>query len=111
MGIPGPQDRHPGAALTIAVALGALAAGIGACESPPRAKPWRHAPDPTKVAAAAPRSPALAPDDAAPGLADRGHTLRIHMDAEPKHLNPMLAPSVWTRRIAMGKSILRTSPR
>ena len=98
MGIPGPQDRHPGAALTIAVALATAAA----CESPPRARPWRHAPDPTKVAEAAPRSPALAPDEAAAARADRGHTLRIHMDAEPKHLNPMLAPSVWTRRISMG---------
>jgi ABC-type transport system substrate-binding protein len=99
MGIPGPQDRHSFAALTIAVAL---ALGCAACESPPRSKPWRHEPDPTKVAEAAPRSAALAPDATDAPRADRGHTLRIHMDAEPRHLNPMLAPSVWTRRIAMG---------
>src|SRR6185436_7632077 len=96
MGIPGPQDRRFAAALTIAVAA-------SACESPPRARPWRHAPDPAKVAEAQPRSPALATDDVgADRRASRDHTLRIHMDAEPRHLNPMLAPSVWTRRIAMG---------
>jgi peptide/nickel transport system substrate-binding protein len=100
MGIQGPQDRHRTAALTISIALAAALLG---CESPPRAKPWRHAPDPTKVAEAQPRSPALASDDAGAALrANRDHTLRIHMDAEPRHLNPMLAPSVWTRRISMG---------
>lgn len=94
----GPQDRRQTAALTISVALAILAS----CESPPRAKPWRHAPDPTKIAEAAPPSPALATPAGAPTLADRAHTLRVDMDAEPRHLNPMIAPSVWTRRIAMG---------
>jgi peptide/nickel transport system substrate-binding protein len=112
MGIRGPQGRHSRAALTTAVALVALAA-LAACESPPRSKPWRHEPDPTKVAEAAPRSPALAPDTADAPRADRSHTLRIHMDAEPRHLNPMLAPSVWTRRIAMGtifETLVRYAP-
>ncbi len=100
MGTRGPQDQRPTAALTIAVAA---IAGAIACESPPRARPWRHAPDPTKVAEAQPRSPALAAEEVNAELrANRDHTLRIHMDAEPRHLNPMLAPSVWTRRIAMG---------
>jgi peptide/nickel transport system substrate-binding protein len=100
MSIRAPQDRHLAAALTITVALGLA---LGACESPPRSRPWRHAPDPASAAEAAPRSPVLAADDGAADLrARRAHTLRIHMDAEPRHLNPMLAPSVWTRRIAMG---------
>jgi len=110
MGIRGPQDHRRAAALTIAIAL---AGSLGACESPPRAKPWRHEPDPTKIAEAAPRSPQLAPDEGAPIPADRAHTLRIHMDAEPRHLNPMLTPSVWTRRIAMGtvfETLIKETP-
>jgi ABC-type transport system substrate-binding protein len=96
MGTRGPQDHRPAAALTIAIALAA------ACESPPRARPWRHAPDPTLVAPTAARTDTPATDDGAAIRANRAHTLRIHMDAEPRHLDPMLAPSVWTRRISMG---------
>jgi ABC-type transport system substrate-binding protein len=76
---------------------------FAACDSPARVKPWRHAPDPTKEAAAAPVSPVLAE---APSEADvhaaRGHTLRIHVDAEPGRLSPIVAPTVWGRRIVMG---------
>ncbi len=75
----------------------------GACDSPARVKPWRHAPDPTAEAANVPSSPALA--DVSSGAevrANRGHTLRIHVDADPKSLNPLVAPTVWGRRIVMG---------
>src|SRR5699024_1988851 len=73
------------------------------CESPARVKPWRHAPDPTTEAASAPASAVLAdPDNTAEVRATRGHTLRIHLAAEPGRLNPLVAPSVWTRRIVMG---------
>jgi peptide/nickel transport system substrate-binding protein len=30
----------------------------------------------------------------------RAHTLRVHMDATPSHLNPMVKPSVWGLRVA-----------
>ena len=74
-----------------------------ACESPARVKPWRHAPDPTAAAARAPGSPALADlTNGAEVRAARGHTLRIHVDAEPGRLNPLVAPSVWARRITLG---------
>ena len=74
-----------------------------ACESPARVKPWRHAPDPTAEAARAPGSPALADlTNGAEVRAARGHTLRIHVDAEPGRLNPLVAPSVWARRITLG---------
>ncbi len=82
--------------------LGALA--LTGCDgTPPRAKPWRHAPDPLAVAEDAPRSAALVKqqDDGAI-RARRGHTLRIHMDAEPRSLHPLLSPSLWTRRAVMG---------
>jgi ABC-type transport system substrate-binding protein len=74
-----------------------------ACDSPARVKPWRHAPDPSAEAARAPGSKVLAE---APSEADvhaqRGHTLRIDMDAEPGRLSPIVAPSLWGRRITLG---------
>lgn len=79
------------------------AAFAGGCESPARVKPWRHAPDPTAEAARAPGSPALAEVAGETEVrAARGHTLRIHVDAEPGRLNPVVAPSLWARRIAQG---------
>jgi peptide/nickel transport system substrate-binding protein len=66
-------------------------------------KPWRHAPDPTAEAAHAPGSRVLtdAPEQAAV-IAGRPHTLRIHMDADPGRLTPVVEPSVWSRRILIG---------
>ncbi len=80
-----------------------LVGALVACDSPARVKPWRHAPDPTAEAAHAPGSPALA--DAANDAevhAQRSHTLRIHVDADPGRLNPIVAPTVWGRRITLG---------
>ncbi|MEJ7598590.1 MAG: ABC transporter substrate-binding protein [Kofleriaceae bacterium] len=73
------------------------------CDSPARPKPWRHAPDPTAEAARAPSSPALADVSSEAEIrAARKHTLRIHVDAEPGRLNPLVAPTVWGRRITLG---------
>ncbi len=84
----------------LAVALVALAACDG---TPARVKPWRHAPDPLAIAERAPRSAALAKDVDDHAVRERRrHTLRIHMDAEPRGLHPLLSPSVWTRRIMVG---------
>lgn len=82
------------------LAVGIIAAF--ACESPARVKPWRHAPDPTEEAARAPRSAVL--DVAAEQVVHgaRAHTLRIHVDAEPGRLSPIVAPSLWARRITLG---------
>lgn len=81
----------------------ALWLALAACDSPARVKPWRNAPDPTAEAALAPSSPALAAGSAeADARAARGHTLRIHVDAEPGRLNPLVAPTVWGRRITHG---------
>jgi ABC-type transport system substrate-binding protein len=87
-------------ALLGALVAAAVAAG---CDSPARVKPWRHAPDPAAEAQRAPGSPALtvAPGDPDLSVA-RGHTLRIHVDAEPGRLTPLVAPSVWARRITLG---------
>ena len=90
------------------------ASGIG-CESPARVKPWRHTSDPTAEAIGAPRSPALAAagETTTAVHAARGHTLRIAMDAEPRGLNPLLSPSVWTLRAMVGpvyETLIRYQP-
>jgi ABC-type transport system substrate-binding protein len=85
------------------VAVIAAVFAVCACDSPARVKPWRHAPDPTAEAANVPSSPALADvSSTAEVRANRGHTLRIHVDTDPKHLNPLVAPTIWGRRITMG---------
>lgn len=85
----------------VAVLVGILT--LAGCDSPARVKPWRHAPDPTAEAANVPSSPALADVSAAAEVrAARGHTLRIHVDAEPGRLNPLVGPTVWGRRITQG---------
>jgi peptide/nickel transport system substrate-binding protein len=77
--------------------------GVAGCEAPARVKPWRHAADPIDLATHAPRSPVLATADTTTAvLAARSHTLRIAMDAEPRQLNPLISPSVWTLRAVMG---------
>jgi len=87
-----------GVVLTLALAV----AGTG-CESPARVKPWRHAPDPTTEAASAPGSPALAEASGEQDVhAARAHTLRVHVDAEPGRLTPLVSPTVWARRITLG---------
>jgi len=85
------------------VAVLAAVFGVASCDAPARSKPWRHAPDPTAEAALAPSSPALADVSAAAEVrAARGHTLRVHVDADPGRLNPLVNPSTWARRIVMG---------
>ncbi|HEX4416350.1 MAG TPA: ABC transporter substrate-binding protein [Kofleriaceae bacterium] len=87
-----------GAVLTLAW----TGAGTG-CESPARVKPWRHAPDPTIEAASAPGSPALAEASGEQDVhAARAHTLRVHVDAEPGRLTPLVSPTMWARRITLG---------
>ena len=92
-----------------------VSAGATGCDgTPPRVKPWRHAPDPKAVAEGVPRSAALTKqeDDLAVRAA-RSHTLRIHMDAEPGRLNPLRSSSRWTRRIVMGtvfEPLIRYAP-
>jgi peptide/nickel transport system substrate-binding protein len=84
----------------VVIALSAIAI---ACESPARVKPWRHAPDPTTEAARAKGSPVLAQDNTeATVFHARPHTLRIHMDAEPGRLTPVVDPSLWATRITVG---------
>lgn len=85
------------------LALAAVLAVTG-CEAPTRVKPWRHAADPVAAAAStAPRSAALAPERETEAVRTaRGHTLRIHLDAEPPRGNPLASPTVASRRIALG---------
>nr|HEX4317733.1 ABC transporter substrate-binding protein [Kofleriaceae bacterium] len=80
-----------------------MAAVATGCDSPARVKPWRHAPDPAAEAEHEPRSHALDGISGSDGsLADRAHTLRISVDAEPGRLSPLVSPSLWARRITLG---------
>jgi ABC-type transport system substrate-binding protein len=88
------------------VVVVALCAMVG-CDSPARVKPWRHAPDPVAEAEHAPKSKVLSGlSDLGPTEAEvhaqRGHTLRIHVDAEPGRLTPIVEPTTWARRITLG---------
>jgi peptide/nickel transport system substrate-binding protein len=113
--IPGSQDGWRRVRLLLLTALMLGAGGIGGCDcTSPRGKPWRHEPDTESLAAAQPRSPALARDEEVSDvLANRDHTLRIHMESEPRALNPLVAPGVWARRITMGtvfETLIRYEP-
>jgi len=78
-------------------------AAVVSCESPARVKPWRHAPDPISEAVRAPGSVALADGAAEQEVhAARAHTVRVHVDAEPGRLTPLVAPTAWARRITLG---------
>jgi peptide/nickel transport system substrate-binding protein len=88
-------------------AVAALVTMLLGCDSPARVKPWRHAPDPATEAEHAPRSKVLSGlAELGPGEAEvranRPHTLRIHMGAEPGRLTPIVSPSTWARRITLG---------
>lgn len=117
--------------VTVLVAAGVAAVtasgALCGCDSPARVKPWRHAPDPSVIDEAAgettgsgtpvaPSSPSLTSidKDADPQAhARRAHTLRIHMDGEPGKLSPLVAPSVWARRITLGtvfEPLIRYAP-
>ena len=109
------HTRSPAIAGALALGLGlALGLALAACDSPARVKPWRHAPDPIALAASAPGSPALAAGSAdADARVARGHTLRIHVDADPGRLNPLVSPTIWGRRITQGtvfETLLRYVP-
>ncbi|TMQ02375.1 MAG: hypothetical protein E6J91_52285 [Deltaproteobacteria bacterium] len=106
-------DNMVGRASQAAVLSALVAAAVAACDSPARVRPWRHAPDPASEAEHVPGSRALE----APGEPDvhaaRSHTLRIHVDAEPGRLTPLVAPSLWARRITLGtifEPLLRYAP-
>jgi peptide/nickel transport system substrate-binding protein len=66
------------------------------------------------VADAVPRSAALVREEEDLAVrARRSHTLRIHMDAEPRSLHPILSPSQWSRRAIVGtvfETLLRYAP-
>jgi ABC-type transport system substrate-binding protein len=86
------------AAIAVSLGLG----GTG-CDTSARVKPWRHAPDPASEAAHAAGSPVLVDTSGDPDVhAARAHTLRVHLDAEPGRLTPLVGPTVWARRITLG---------
>lgn len=88
----------PSVAAAVALALSMS----GGCDcAPARSKPWRVAPDPAVEAERQPSSEIVASEALrVETRKHRAHTLRIHMRREPRHLNPLVSPSVWTVRVA-----------
>jgi peptide/nickel transport system substrate-binding protein len=110
-----PQDGWRRVRLLLLTAAILAVGGIGGCDcTSPRGKPWRHEPDTASLAAAEPGSPVLAQDAPVNDvMAARDHTLRIHMESEPRALNPLVAPGQWARRITMGtvfETLIRYEP-
>jgi ABC-type transport system substrate-binding protein len=93
-------DNMWGTASQVAVGL-LVGVALAGCDSPARVKPWRHAPDPTSEARARGSAAASEPGSEI-DLAARAHTLRVHVDADPGRLTPLVAPSQWARRITLG---------
>jgi peptide/nickel transport system substrate-binding protein len=83
-----------------AAVLALLAVAVAGCESPARSRPWSHArPAPEQDAAPPSSSAALLLQEQAEAARRRSHTLRVHLTAEPPHLNPLSDPDVETLRI------------
>src|SRR6266545_2597406 len=72
-----------------------------ACEGPPaRSKPWRHLPDVAEGAVDAGESAAAVQARVrAAEEAERAHTLRIRLGAEPASLHPLLDPDRETLEV------------
>lgn len=97
------------------VCLLAMAVLVTGCEcAPARPKPWRYAPDIEAMVERQPSSEMVARETARIEVRQRrSHTLRVHMDRKPRHLNPMVSPSVWTLRIAQDtifETLIRYEP-
>lgn len=77
---------------------------LPSCEcAPARSKHWRHAPE-VQVEPRKDLGLQTSSDKRARRLAiqkRRDHTLRIHVGQDPRHLNPLVEPTIWTRRITM----------
>ncbi len=91
----------PAPAVVVASGV-ALGLALGACEGPPaRPKPWRHAPEPT-ASAGAETSAAARLRERAEAEEARRRTLRIRLEADPTHLDPLLDPEVEELRAVKG---------
>jgi len=94
--------------LAVALSLSACATCDG-CS--PYRREWRRPADP--VAEPSPRFQAAAAGGPANQPVRGPDTLRIAIDADPVHLNPLVEPTVWTRRItrpAIFESLIRYAP-
>jgi peptide/nickel transport system substrate-binding protein len=95
--------------LAICIVIAASAGGCDGCSRYRR--DWKPPPDPELPQAAPAATAATAPQ--VTGRARRGHTLRIHVDSDPKHFNPAHSPTLWTQRITSDtvfESLIRYEP-
>ena len=77
---------------------------VSGCEcAPARSKPWRHAVPPSAEQVPSTIGPVLAGEkERMAALAARGDTVTIWLDGDPRTLVPLVDPTEWTERIALG---------
>lgn len=104
--MPGVLEQARKRGVLLAAACAVLAGG---CEgAPARSKNWRH----QRAAEQPPRAEPPA-DEAVATRERRPNTLRIQLDAAPRHLHPMVQPTVAGERITRGtvfETLVRYEP-
>jgi peptide/nickel transport system substrate-binding protein len=100
--------------LAIIVAWLCLAAATAACDTAPaRPRPWRRPEPELPAAPASEGSPQAVAQARADAARKRAHSLRIRLETEPTHLNPLVDPEVDTLRVAEGtifETLVRWTP-
>ena len=91
-------------ALAACFAVWVPVVSLSGCDcAPARSKPWRHAGEPTADTVPSTIGDVLAGEkERMAALASRGDTLTIWLDGDPRVLVPMVEPTEWTQRIAVG---------
>jgi ABC-type transport system substrate-binding protein len=91
-------------ALAACFAVWVPVVSLSGCDcAPARSKPWRHAGEPTADEVPSTIGEVLAGEKGRmAALAARGDTLSVWLDGDPRVLVPMVDPTEWTQRIAMG---------
>lgn len=81
-----------------------LVVGLSGCDcATARSKPWRHAGEPAADQVPSTIGDVLAGEkERMAALAARGDTLTVWLDGDPRTLVPMVDPTEWTERIALG---------
>lgn len=94
--------------LVVCLALAVATGGCDGCSK--HRREWKAPPDP-ELPAVGPAAGSESPHSAVRDR--RAKTLRIHVDGDPKHFNPVASPTLWTQRITADtvfESLIRYEP-
>lgn len=87
----------------------AVALALAGCEAPARDKPWRR-PRPSPSPTAEPAASVALARERAERAARRDHALRIRLEADPTHLNPLIDPdreTLWVAEDTIFETLVR----